>query len=88
MFIVWRLRFNFEQYTVQDTSLDITFDLLPVPRMHSRVDSPREELDLDNATQLLMAAVKNNKMVFELQGGCSMVSQRIYFVVVVIPTSL
>ncbi|XP_025108000.1 uncharacterized protein LOC112572504 [Pomacea canaliculata] len=60
------------QYTVQDTSLDITFDLLPVPRMHSRVDSPREELDLDNATQLLMAAVKNNKMVFELQGGCSM----------------
>lgn len=56
--------------------------------MHSRVDSPREELDLDNATQLLMAAVKNNKMVFELQGGCSMVGQRIYFVVVVFPTSL
>ncbi|KAK7462609.1 hypothetical protein BaRGS_00038362, partial [Batillaria attramentaria] len=53
-------------YRVQQMSLDVAFDLLSVPNVHSRVVDPATELPLDQATQRLADAVRDNRLVIEL----------------------
>ncbi|KAK7101768.1 uncharacterized protein [Littorina saxatilis] len=57
------------QYRVQQFSLDISLDLLPLPAVHSTVSDPTTQPSLDAATQALLDAVKGNRMVIQLNAG-------------------
>lgn len=54
------------EYAIRNTSMTVSFDLLSVPRVHSAVQQPVEQVSLEDATQAFTDALDRNLLVIQL----------------------